>query len=474
MYHDESGHRVPEPRRFLLHRKGCLPTIGIQIDADQDIFVYFFIRTTSFDFDGERTDLHDCFSALLAGIFRTSSSMSCSLWDVRHPVSGIATELYARYITIGQSSYAFRVGDDEDASALSQLPFETIWMFEQFFWQCADLKFLDDARLDEDFSYERAEGWAKHVSEVVGESFDERRIQANIRRSPTWSYYRSIKTGISAYHAPHLVRLITALSESGEWRNIDGINGKLFLSDGANNIVSFKNITLARRILSRLNPRLTIKEIAFIPLENFFIAAAGHHFILARRECGKNRFAAERDRIRRRHRAESALLFPVSEFIWNKRIDDEAFELLIRELLVREKGVHRVRKVSSSNERDGGRDLIVEWNTPPIKGERLGAIEEGSPYTFRRVIVQCKASQRSVGKSKVQDIGDTIEHYGAQGYFLCVSSWLSTTLTNHLEKRRTDGKFWVDWWTRYEIEERLRQYPDLVHRFSSVLTVRNE
>jgi Restriction endonuclease len=213
-------------------------------------------------------------------------------------------------------------------------------------------------------------------------------------------------------------------------------------------------------------------KLSLIPLENCFIAASGHHFLLLRRDCGKNRFADERERIRKRHQIESEVLFPINRFVWSDQVDDESFELLIRELLVREKGVRRVRKVSPSQERDGGRDLIAEWNTPPIRGQQLD--EDQSPYTFRRVIVQCKGSKATVGKSKVQDIGDTVEHYDAQGYFLCVSSWLSTTLTDHLEKRRSEGKFWVDWWTRYEIEERLGRYPDLANKYPGVVTVPNE
>jgi hypothetical protein len=471
MSHIEKVGWTPEPGRFLLHKKGSLPVVGVQIDGN-DAFVYLFIRTTSFDFDGERTDLHDCFSALLAASLRSTGSGSCSLWDVPHPVTGIATELYARYITLTQSLYAFNSTPERSIDSLKHLLEANIWTFEQFFWECADLKFLTKTELDEDFSYEQAEKWAKHVSEIIGEPFDDQKIQANTRRSPTWSYYRSIKSGISVYHAPNLAKLVGALSRTGQWETIEGINGRMFLSNGVNNIISFKTIRRARRILSSLNVKLSCKELALIPLENCFIAASGHHFLLIRGECGKNRFADERERIRKRHQIESEVLFPVSYFIWNDTVDDESFELLIRELLVREKGVHRVRKVSPSRERDGGRDLIAEWNTPPIRDQQLN--ENRSPYTFRRVIVQCKASRGTVGKSKVQDIGDTVEHYDAEGYFLCVSSWLSTTLTDHLEKRRSEGKFWVDWWTRYEIEERLRRHPDLVNKYPQVVTARKE
>jgi hypothetical protein len=255
-YYTEKAGTTAEPRRFLLKREGSLPVVGVQIDGEENVFVYLFIRTTSFDFDGERTDLHDCFSALLAADLRSTSSVSCSLWDVPHPVSGIATELYARYITINQSLSAFNSTSERGIDFLKHLLAANIWTFEQFFWQCADLKFLTKTELDEDFSYEQADRWAKHVSEIIGEPFDHKKIQANTRRSPTWSYYRSIKSGISVYHAPNLAKFVAALSSTGKWETIEGINGRMFLSNGVNNIISFKNIRLARRILSSLNIKL--------------------------------------------------------------------------------------------------------------------------------------------------------------------------------------------------------------------------
>ena len=115
---------------------------------------------------------------------------------------------------------------------------------------------------------------------------------------------------------------------------------------------------------------------------------------------------------------------------------NELYEEL-RELLKQEKGVQWIRRASVSKERDGGKDLIAEWATPPLTGQ---VIKEGNnPFTVRRVIVQCKASKRSVGKSQVQDIRDTIEHHNAQGYFLVVSSQVATSLTDHLLALKDGG-----------------------------------
>jgi Restriction endonuclease len=213
------------------------------------------------------------------------------------------------------------------------------------------------------------------------------------------------------------------------------------------------------------------QEILLIPLENYFVAVSQSHLAFINRDCGRKKFDREREKIQERHMREASILFPILSFIWNEKIDDEEFEFFIRELLLRENGVMRVRKVSAGREPDGGRDLIVEWRTPPLPSQLLKP--EQSPYSDRRVVAQCKAYKGGVSKSAVTDIRDTIEHYDAQGYFLAVSSHITRNLTEHLEKLRNGGKHWIDWWTRNEIEDRLRANQDLIGRFPNVIQIRN-
>ncbi len=217
----------------------------------------------------------------------------------------------------------------------------------------------------------------------------------------------------------------------------------MFVSDGVSNIVSYKNIRLVQRVLSKLTSGGVDKGLTLVPLENFFVAAKGDYLIFLNRDCSRKRFEAERERIRKRHLKEAQVLFPITSFIWQDSISDEEFESMILDLLGREKGVVWVRKVSATKERDGGKDLIAEWNTPPLPGQIINEGDE--PFRVRRVLIQCKAFKGSVGKSKVQDIRDTVEHHNAQGYFLAVSSQISTTLTDHLLKLKDEGKFWIDW-----------------------------
>lgn len=244
----------------------------------------------------------------------------------------------------------------------------------------------------------------------------------------------------------------------------------MFISNETKNIISFKNIRWVNNILSKLNSNLD-DELSLIPLENFCVASKGEYILFLNRDCGRKRFEQERERIRQRHNKEAKILFPITSFTWSNNIDDEEFELMILDLVNLEKEVEWARKASVSRERDEGKDLIAEWRTPPLPGQFVKKGE--NPFTVRRVIIQCKASKSSVGKSKVQDIRDTVEYHNAQGYFLAVSSHLATTLTDHLLKLRDEGKYWIDWWTRVEIEERLKGLPEIVAKYSNIIQAKN-
>lgn len=330
----------------------------------------------------------------------------------------------------------------------------------------------DDQQDQEGFGFQSPEviEWAQTICGALRIPLDDELNTYNWRDNPSWMYFRSARRGLSVYHAPKLAEALRlAVEQRTAWRTLPGINGKLYVSDRANNIISSKNMTLARKVLRSLSASPTATDAVYVPLENFFVAAKGSTVLFINRDCGRKRFEKERERIRKRHQDELEVLFPPSSLVWHERPDYEQFELLILELLRREAGVHWVRKVGVSNEPDGKRDLIAEWTTPPIIGQML--LEDSPPLTPKRVVVQCKSSTRSVGKDKVQDIYDTVKRYDSQGYFLAVSSYTARSLTEFLEKMRNDGEYWVDWWTRNEIEDKLRTNPDLVTKYSGVIRV---
>jgi hypothetical protein len=455
-----------EPSEAALVRSHV--TVHLRIDGDAIGYLYIELRAC--EEGGRRTDLNDCESLLLATFLRLALPASCSLVDVPHPALDTPEEIYARLITIDQFYRAAGGADDSPTAVIRQL-LTAIVRFQSLFPAYLDWTPCGDQKGQPDFSYDGARDWGTRVSTVLGKPFDSPGTYSNSRTNPTWKYLRNIDAGVSVFQAPGLSSFVRRAGTvaAAKWEVIDGINGKLYISKAVRNIVSFKNIRLIKRILSALSVRGEDESVAIVPLENFVVAARGEHTISLNRDCGRVRFESERERMRKRHAEESRVLFPITSFIWQDAIEGEEFESMTRDLLRHEKGLLWVRRIGSGNEADGGRDLIAMWMTPPLPRQAVG--EGQNAFTTRKVIVQCKGIKGSVGKSKVRDIRDTIEHNGAQGYFLSVSSHLSTGLTDHLLKLREEGTFWIDWWTRTEIEEKLRGHPEVAARYPNIVRI---
>jgi len=193
------------------------------------------------------------------------------------------------------------------------------------------------------------------------------------------------------------------------------------------------------------------------------IAIANPYTIALGRLCGIEEFRIEREHLPNRHNKESQLLFPVVLFEWNENICPNEFEALVKSLLEREPNVKFVRKPAAINQGDKGRDLLIEWY---ILNSQIIS-ETTPPSSLVRIVGQCKASDKTIGKNKVLDIRDTVETQPS-GYFLAVSSQISAPLTEKLEDLRSKG-IWTHWWNRDGMEMRLSKNQDLIPHFPKVL-----
>jgi hypothetical protein len=211
-----------------------------------------------------------------------------------------------------------------------------------------------------------------------------------------------------------------------------------------------------------------------IPLESHCVFLGGQTLVAVEGDCGLRQFEAERTKFLERRAEENAVFAADYIFQWPQKIDGSKFEELIYSLLERESGVMWVRQASPTNERDGGRDFLARWVVPVgngMQGEG-SASEAGVPTPAKalNVVVQVKARNPSVGKSKVQDIRDTVEVHDANGYFLVAFPQPANSLVEHLAALAKRG-IWTNWWDRAQIETRLRKHIDLVARFADLVKV---
>lgn len=203
------------------------------------------------------------------------------------------------------------------------------------------------------------------------------------------------------------------------------------------------------------------------PTEDIFWVVGKEHllFIPHAGGCGLRAFSKEKQRLWERHRKE-AVLFAPEAFEWIEPTNPTRFESLIYDLISREPGVLHVRAAGDTRDRDGGRDLIVEWRRPSTPGS-IGS-DEHIPMQMRRFIVQCKARSRNIGARDAPDIMEALYHYHADGYLLAVSRQVTSSLIDRLDDMRRRRDFDTDWWTRKEIEDRLKRNPDISASYSDL------
>ena len=435
-------------------------------------FVYVGVRTSSFEFDGERTDLHDSLSVALAAVLRIMLPW-CSprLWDQLNPATGSESELYGRFLSFEQPSESFfalsAAGLKRIKELLSAVDFFRCLGPEIFSWS-PDLARDPGAKLYE-WDTPTITKWMTCARLAVGGRTTSP-TEHMLRRNPNWMHFRRIRPAISVFHNPTLAAALKEMARNAQpWETVLTELGEFFSAEGSENVIPIRLRRRAERILRKLPGESRNEKAVFVPLDNYCVAIGKDHLLSLNADCGASLFHQLREKLRSEHEQRVTVLFRNSRARLLSVINEDAFEEMITLLLQREPNVHWARKMGHARQPDGGRDILVEWEFP----QPAACLPPGQalPVARRNVIVQCKAKKKAVGKSDVCDLRDLLEHNDATGYFLAVSSHLTVGLIDHLQALKKRGTYWTDWWTRLEIEARLERNIDIAKRYPSCVFV---
>lgn len=442
--------------------------------------IFGYVRTSSYQLDGcgGRTDVHDVVSLLWACVMRASGAASSTLIS-EGGFAGIEEEIYARWLVFEQ------IGDFNDNST-------TKWRLLAYASYAYHV--LDDVLGWADIKYPNAKwkgrnGEADEFVERLNSTgeFKDFGDMAGRRECPDWLYAKSHRGRISVAVFPveRMIALRRALL-AYEPTSTESRSRISILASGLKNAIPKKMLSMGLKYIRSIedgdqvpwrgmNSSPCDLAIVAIPLESHCVFLGRQTLVAVEGECGLRQFEAERTKFLERRANENAVFAADYTFQWPKKIDGAKFEELIYALLEREPGVIWVRQASPTNERDGGRDFVARWVVPVgdrLAEEDLVLVEEGIPAPAKTlsVVVQVKALNLSVGKSKVQDIRDTVERHQADGYFLVAFPQPANSLVEHLLiLARRD--IWTNWWDRAQIESRLRKHIDLVARFADIVKV---
>ena len=421
-----------------------------------------FVKTSSWQFDGERTDLNDLLAVLWGVYLRAAGIANIALLSERG--FAIPTEVDSRALIPVDWGQPYASWDTSEQKLL--LAKSSIHV-RNFIWTA----FSDENK--ENMLRERGAfdepAWLQSVTTLL-QLGDRSTFELQTRQEPQWTCLTEIEKGltvaeISPKAADALKNLVNFVPEDTHLTE----QFVMLRHKGLANAVDREELATLVSIISSVDGKQTTPTI--LPLQSHLVGIGQRSIVSIYTESGRSKFNAERQRLIAKRRQESAFFSSEIGFKWRQPVPDDRFESLVRELVSAEAGVVRVRTVGSTREPDDGRDLIAEWISPHLSSmiNTEIKISEESFDQKLDVIVQAKIRTRGVGRSDLTGLRDTIEHHECGGYLLVAFPNITSTLHDHLFKLRRQGRFWVDWWNQSDIEDRLRLHPDIQARFLDVV-----
>ena len=246
-------------------------------------------------------------------------------------------------------------------------------------------------------------------------------------------------------------------------------------ANGIPNAIPYKLDKMARKVLLLTGDNCS--DVISLPLDNHCLFIGDKTIVALRGEYGREIYEDERKKMMARRSKENRVFFTESTINWRPSLKAGDLEDLCLDLISREPGVVSAKPVGTVYDRDGGRDILIDWMVPNTHGERTGSeviddvMEQESKGTRTiRVIAQVKSRSKTIGKRDVQDIRDTLEHHEAEGFLLIALPRISAALVDHLDKlKKTTVR--TEWWEFRNIEERLRRHPDIARRYPQLVTL---
>jgi hypothetical protein len=369
-----------------------------------------------------------------------------------------AAERSARYILFAQSDVdTFRAGKNDGKVVMLFMTTRRACELISELWQTAGVNMTDTFDYGVSAlpaSFRRAFGSEK-VMDICG------------LRSGVIAYYRRYveDTSFSDMSAcpvwPEIRGMVGGLGANiGE-----SLNARLVLTGTIRNVIPRKDQGRIDSLLKRLEPGA--KDPVVFPCESHLLCVTEKGILTRRVDSGADRYAEEYIELQKMSTANNAFLGQDASFSWSSTIDPARFEELLHSLLHANPLVRRVKQVGHANEPDGGRDCIAEVNSRFL---RKGT-DESAPEQTVRIIVQCKVSAKNVGKGSVVDIRDTVDRHNAKGFLLVAFPGITRSLVDYVESIRLRQLFWIEAWTKADVEARLRENLSCARRFSDVVTV---
>jgi hypothetical protein len=444
-------------------------TINAEPKREDQFFVYGHVRT--YGLAGCRTDLHDWIGSLWAICCRGLEISS--VWIVDEGGFARDEEIYGHIVVFSQPSQStYRITAEPDRLELGRI-FAASNVFARVLsevWCACKISANDE------FDY----GEESIPADLLA-AFPENSRDTAVYgiRSACVNYYRDAKKDIS----------ITDFRECREWQQVSEHLGErnvlrseanslqaesksavLIRSGKIRNVISRHKLARLRKMIGKLAGTVT-REVYIFPCDSHLIAISQDGICSMRAESGARLYARAFRELSTLHARNATFLNQDIQFEWSANPDAGRFEHLVLDLLNGNPEVRRVRPRGHPNEPDSQNDLTAEVYISFLRNERVGPQEGESENDIVQLVVQCKTSIRNVGKGKVTDIRDTVDRHSADGFLLVALPGVTNDLTEYVESIRSKGLFWIDCWTKPELEAELRSNPSVAAKYPDLVTL---
>lgn len=424
------------------------------------VIIYGVVRLNSSDWDGGggRTDLHDIFGLMWAAALRATGASSPEVWlDV-----GMVgkPEIYSRFMFFTQP-YTSALSEEESKRVALRMAAHTAWiahvLWDAFHFGPANVvepRWWDEPRPE----------WIAGVADLVPGASDWIWVA---RENPNWEYLVAGDNSVSIVRLdPDARDALNELTHFYRPNPVTYAGNNIYSEHGLVNCVPEATVERGMEILRRVDGPIEPEKIIVIPVDSHCVLIGQRTIVALAGKFDASRYNRLRAEWENQNAKQSAIFLVGVRWVWSTPLNPARFEALVEAILSEEQGLAWVRAAGPSFERDQGRDLVTFWLTPP--GLPGGEVHYETAVRRRKIIVQVKSRKKSVGKSDVQDVRDTIERHGADGILLVAHPGWSNDLFNYCEGLAKKGN-WVDLWGPSHLEERLRARPYIAERFADLV-----
>ncbi len=440
-------------------------------DCEKRLLLWGVVTTSGAQFDGDRTDVHDVLSLIWGGVLRAFGLGSVRLIDEPHGF--VPGEIGARYVIFEQCPW--NISDDTFEAARKSMNAWTAFAFhllsDVFQWDQGRLQNRPDLTV---VHKTEEPVWVVPVTRYLRNPKD---VTISKRTFPVWMYFASHDRGVTIIRMPknRLALLRGALSPYSP-EMVKGEKSLAILANGIPNAIPFALTKKAHKLFSLTADGC--ENVVVMPLDSHCLFIGDKTIVAIRGECGRVVYERERKNLLERRSGENSVFFADSIIDWKTPMSPGDFEDLCVDLVRREPGVLQAKPVGTVNDRDSGRDILIDRKVPAphSTGAKDSTSKGGAAVCFKgtrvlRFIAQVKSRQRTIGKSDVQDIRDTLERHQADGFLLIAHPRISSSLVDHLDGMRRKKVFQAEWWEARDLEDRLRRHPDIAKRYPRLMSL---